>query len=514
VEGTAIVVSRFDGARLKRLEQQIGLPVRILGVREGERLRTEREDDAWRARRHVVVAPDGSGVGVEVELKASVVNAELKPLERNLLLVTAVAILVAGAAGALAARRFSRPIAALQAAAVAIGGGDLSTPVPPAPGVEAGALAATMESMRRRLKSTTAELHQREKEARELLDGMVEGVFAVDGDRRIQYLNPQAAKRLGASPQEVLGRFCGDVLRPVGRDGLRPCEDACPIVHARSRGSSKAVEHLDLPGGRRAMVITSAPPIDSEYDVPHFSRRQVLLMRDETEIEAARRSRDSVLANVSHELKTPISAQMASIQLLQDALGDEVPAQALELVDSLERSTLRLMRLIDNLLESARIESGRDSGRSVAVGLSAVVFEAEAMTYPLLKQRRQEIVVDLPSELAPVQGDPIQLTQVFVNLIANANKYAPEGSTIRIGGASDDLATKLWVEDQGPGIPDAERGSVFEHYYRADPGAAEGMGLGLWIVKAIVARHGGEVVLTATHEGGARFTVGLPRMRT
>jgi signal transduction histidine kinase len=246
--------------------------------------------------------------------------------------------------------------------------------------------------------------------------------------------------------------------------------------------------------------------------VPHFIRRQVLLMRDETELEAARRSRDSVLANVSHELKTPLSAQMASIQLLQDALGDEPPAEALELVESLERSTLRLTRLIDNLLESVRIETGRGSGRSVAVDLSAVIFEAEAMTYPLLKQRGQEISVDLPKGLGPVQGDPIQLAQVFVNLIANANKYAPAGTAIRIGGADDDHRVAIWVEDQGPGIPDAERGSVFEHYYRADPGAAEGMGLGLWIVETIVERHGGEVQVSSSPEGGARFTVSLPRM--
>jgi signal transduction histidine kinase len=237
-------------------------------------------------------------------------------------------------------------------------------------------------------------------------------------------------------------------------------------------------------------------------------------MRDETELEATRRSRDSVLANVSHELKTPLSAQMASIQLLQDALGDEPPTQALDLVESLERSTLRLTRLIDNLLESARIESGRGSLRMVPVDLAAVIFEAESMTYPLLKQRGQEIAVELPADLGRVQGDPIQLTQVFVNLISNANKYAPESTAIHVGGASDELTVSVWVEDQGPGIPEVQRASVFEHYYRADPAAAEGMGLGLWIVKTIVERHGGVVQVSASAEGGARFTVALPRMCT
>jgi signal transduction histidine kinase/HAMP domain-containing protein len=514
VEGTAVAISLLGGPLLERLEHQVGLPIHIIWVDEGEHLETGLEDGVWRARRHIIAAPDGGGVGVELELQNAEVMAALRPLERTFALVTGAAILVALGAGFVGARRFSRPITDLRIAALGIAGGDLSTPIPPEPGVEAGALAATMEGMRRRLQSTTAELNQREKEARELLEGIVEGVFAVDGERRIQYLSPQASLRLGIPVEEALGKFCGDVLRPVPRDGLRPCEDACPIIHARSRGSSKSVEHLQLQDGQRTMIITSAPPMVSSFNVPHFSRRQVQLMRDETELEAARRSRDSVLSNVSHELKTPLSAQMASIQLLQDALGDEASEEALELVDSLERSTLRLRRLIDNLLESVRIDTGRASLRSVPVDLAAVIYEAEAMTYPLLRQRRQEIVVDLPPDLAAVRGDPIQLTQVFVNLISNANKYAPEGSTIRVGGASDARLTSVWVEDAGPGIPPAERGSIFEHYYRADPGAAEGMGLGLWIVKALVERHGGEVLVSAPAGGGARFTVDLPRMRT
>jgi len=340
-----------------------------------------------------------------------------------------------------------------------------------------------------------------EAEARSLLEGMVEGVFAVDAERRIESLNPQAARLLGLQAGDVLGRFCGDVLRPLGADGTRPCERDCPIVHARSRGSSKAVEHLQLPDGTRTVVVTSAPPNGG---------RQVQLVRDETEGEAARRSRDAVLANVSHELKTPLAAQMASIQLLQDALEGEGSPQAAELVDSLERSTLRLSRLIDNLLESVRIETGRGTLRRVPVDLRSIVTEAEAVMGPLLRQRGQELSLDLPDVPAQVSGDPTQLTQVFVNLMANAHKFSPEGATLRVGVACEDGGARAWVEDSGPGIAQAERAAVFDHYYRGDPGAAEGMGLGLWIVKAIVERHGGSVEAGSAEAGGARFTVRLP----
>jgi signal transduction histidine kinase len=371
--------------------------------------------------------------------------------------------------------------------------------VPPAPGAELSALAATLDEMRQRLRSLTSELRHREAEAQALLTGIVEGVFAVDDDRRIRYLNPQAAALLGTAADEAVGRFCGDVLRPASADGGRPCEDRCPIVHARSRGSSRAVEHLELPAGRRTVVITSAPPAGAS---------QVQVMRDETETEAARRSRDAVLANVSHELKTPLSAQLASIELLRDGLGAMETSEATKLVTALERSTLRLMRLVDNLLESVRIETGRATLRRLPVDLAALVEDAAAMTRPLLDQRRQRLEIAHGS-LPAVTGDPGQLTQVLVNLIANAQKYAPDDSVIRIGGSSAGGSVSLWVEDAGPGVPPALSASIFDRFRRAGT-EGEGMGLGLWIAKSILERHGGRIGVSDSPAGGARFTLTLP----
>ncbi len=501
VVGSAACFRWLDAELARKLEDQVGLPVHFVFAKSTPQGPYRGDGGSWRCCRSIETNLPGPWAGVEVELPASVVAAALNPIENSFIAVTFCALLAAILAATIAARHLSRPLTELQAAASSIGAGDLSTPVPILGGVEVGALASTMEAMRSRIQRTTVELHQREAEARALLEGMVEGVYAVDEDRRIEYINPQAAQLLGIEVGHAVGRFCGDVLKAVDRTGLRPCDHSCPIVHARSRGSSRSVEHLELIGGRRTMVITSAPPTGG---------RQVQLMRDETEIEAARRSRDSVLANVSHELKTPLSAQMASIQLLQDVLDGTVPPQAIELVDSLERSTLRLSRLIDNLLESVRIETGRGLPRFVPVSLPAIVAEAEAMTGPLLRQRKQELWIDLP-DLAPIAGDPTQLTQVLVNLLANANKFAPEGSTIRLGASSNAGMTSIWIEDAGPGIPSKERSSVFEYFYRALPGAADGMGLGLWIVKSIVERHGGDVEVTAAPDGGARFVIRIPR---
>jgi len=251
---------------------------------------------------------------LETSLPRAAVTASLTRLIRNLLLLALVVAALAILSGFLISRRLTRPVQDLTISAARIGRGDLSTPTPrtPGAGAELGTLAATMEDMRRRLLQLTSELRRRQAEGETILTGISEGVFSVDRDRRIQYLNPQTAALLGIRPEEAVGRFCGDVLRPVGRDGGRPCDESCPIVHARFRGGASATEHLVLAdGSRRSVVITSAAPAED---------RQFQVMRDETDVEAARRQRDAVLANISHELRTPLSAQLASLELLRERL--------------------------------------------------------------------------------------------------------------------------------------------------------------------------------------------------
>ena len=447
----------------------------------------------------------GTPVGiVETEIGRTAVAASLRDLKRSLGILSAGVTVAALLLSLLLARHLTRPLESLTRSSARIGAGDLTTPIPRAAGLEIGALAETMEETRRRLLHLTAELGRRRTEAEAVLGGILEGVFAVDRERKVRYINPQAAALLGLKGEEALGRFCGDVLNARGSGGVRPCDENCPIVHARSGGSARATETLWLPGGRRRTVlITSAfagpaggPAAAGE--VPDVLR-QFQVIRDETDIEAARRLRDAILANISHEFKTPLAAQLASIELLRDRLPDLNTPEAQQLVLSLERGTLRLTQLIDNLLESVRIEAGGDAPRRRKVALDEVVEEAVEMMAPLIAQRQQTLSVDLPYPLPAILGDAPRLSQVLVNLLANANKFAPAGSAIRIGGAAGAREVTLWVEDEGPGLPPAAGASVFERFVRAGGPEEEeepeqtGMGLGLWIVRSIVERHGGRV---------------------
>jgi signal transduction histidine kinase len=520
---TVYVVRRLDARLAHVLSEQVGAQINLIDYRaytggavnaftplyaaalaDGHSAVMRIDSQELYAASAPVFAPSGEAIAlIDARLPASAVDAPTRRLVRKLLVAALVLGALAVLAGVVLGELVAGPVRALTAAARRLSAGDFSASIPPGGAAEVGVLAHTMEDMRRNLIELTSTLRRSEAEAQAVLTGIVEGVYAVDKNRIIRYLNPQAARLLGVAAADAVGRFCGDVLRPQDEDGRRPCETRCPILQARSQGRANSIEYLRAAGGEpRVTVITSAAQVDG---------LQVQVMRDETELEGVRRARDSVLANISHEFRTPLAAQLASIELLVAGLDTMTPAQLRTLVSSLERGTLRLTQLIDNLLESVRIESGQLAIRSQSVSLAEVVEDAEVLVGSLLAQRGQRLVVELPQDLPQVSGDKTRLIQVFVNLLANANKFAPEGSSVRIGAALEAATLRAWVEDEGMGPASGEGDALFARFRRGDQEPAPaGLGLGLWLVRSIIERHGGQVSFARTSAGRTRFSFTLP----
>jgi signal transduction histidine kinase len=525
VEGTRLFVVRLLNEKMaKSLSQRVGLEIKLVDYRsftndpvnaftplysaslaDGRSAVQRIDSKALYASSVPVFASTGEAIAlIEAHLPTDAIDSSAGRLTRKLLITAAILAALAVFGGLILAEFVAGPVKALTEAAVRLGQGDFSTSIPPGGAAEVGTLARTMEDMRRNLVDLTGALRRREAEAQAVLSGVVEGVYAVDKNRLIRYLNPQAALLLKVTPEQAVGRFCGDILKPRNEDGRRPCDFRCPILQARVERSAKAVEHLQVTDAEaRTTVITSSGMVDG---------LQVQVIRDETELEAVRRARDSVLANISHEFRTPLAAQLASIELLMEGLSTLEPEQQRELVRSLERGTLRLTRLIDNLLESVRIESGQLSIRHQSVELAEVVEDAQALVGSLLTLRRQTLDVALPEDLPLIEGDKPRLTQVFVNLLANANKFAPEGSVVRIGAEALDGRVLTWVEDEGPGPAATETDAIFARFQRGSEEEPEpgGLGLGLWIVKSIIDRHAGTITLVRTEQGRTRFALSLP----
>ncbi|MBC8024463.1 MAG: HAMP domain-containing protein [Steroidobacteraceae bacterium] len=524
---SVVVVHLLDDELAKVLSDHSGLPVALINYRayaaapdnEFTSLHSQALSDGRFAVQRIdrlglyassfpVFSSTGEGIAlIRTTASSTETDDAVSSLVWRLILTAIGLAALAVVAGVLLGWRVTRPAEALTAAANRLGQGDFATSIPTAGPAEIGQLARTMDDMRRNLVDLNLELRQREAQANVVLDAVVEGVYAVDQERNIRYLNPQAARLLGIEASEAIGKFCGDVLRPCGPEGsatgTRPCATtACPILRARQAGSARSDELLQTRDGIRQVVITSSRVVDG---------LQVQVLRDETELEGVRRARDTVLANVSHEFRTPLAAQLASIELLREGLKTKSPAELTELVLTLERGSLRLTRLIDNLLESVRIESGQLDVRRQSISLGDVIEDARGLVEALLTQRRQTFEFDLPSDLE-LQGDATRLAQVFVNLIANASKFAPEGTQIRVGAASEPGVVTAWVEDSGPGLPEGGEG-IFERFKRGGAQEPEpgGLGLGLWISRSIVERHGGSITAGRTVEGRTRFTLTLPR---
>ncbi len=389
----------------------------------------------------------------------------------------------------------SRPFAQLARNAERLGSGDLETPVPTPVTflAEPAALAASLEQMRQQVGTLTATERNQREELDAVLDGVDEGIVGIDSDQNIHYANRQFLALVGCTREEVLGKPIEAVLISAGSNN----DPASPL-------GIPPLERYTPAGKMRLLTLRR---------LAASGNRQVLVVREENAIEAARAIRDRILANLSHEFQTPLSAQIASNELLRDHLRSSSDAVAVGLADAQYRGTMRLSQLVDNLLDSVRIESGEMRLRSQPVDLASVVADAVELMQPLIDQRDQTIVPTMSSGRM-LTGDPPRLFSVMVNLLANANKFAPDQSSIWVDMEWAQNSVTVWVEDEGPGLLSLRSSNdLFAPFKRSphEEPSQRGTGLGLAIVHAIVVAHGGEVKIDSPmHGNGARIGIVLP----
>ena len=225
------------------------------------------------------------------------------------------------------------------------------------------------------------------------------------------------------------------------------------------------------------------------------------------------RLKDDSLATVSHELRTPLTSIRSFSEILIDA-PDLDPAERERFLAVIVRESERLTRLIDDVLDLSKIESGRMDWRIEALDLNAVASDALAAVEGFLAERGIEAKADLPPKGAPVRADRDRLLQVLVNLLSNAAKFAPEGQgLIRLAVARTAEGFEVRVEDNGPGIPEKFREAVFDKFQQASDTLKDrpkGTGLGLTICRQIVGRFGGRVWIEDARQGGAALCFTLP----
>lgn len=230
-----------------------------------------------------------------------------------------------------------------------------------------------------------------------------------------------------------------------------------------------------------------------------------------SEIQRSRGSEQAFLADISHELRTPLTSIQGFAQAIVEgeARGDAVSHVA----EIIHREARRLVRMVEGLLQVARLESGAQSMAREEVAPSRLLESAVAALEMQAKDAGVSFDVVGADALPSVRGDPDKLAQLFLNVLDNAVKHSPRGTTVQVRGSRDDGAVVIRVRDAGSGLPQGAQTRLFQRFYRGDNAQRDGAGLGLAIAQAIAQAHGGSIRASNVDGGGAEFAVRLPLAR-
>ncbi len=423
-------------------------------------------------------------------------------LARDVAFTAGLVLIAAVGAAYVLARRFSRPFDELTDGARRLADGDFEHKIRVTGTGEHVALAETFNAMSGRLAGMFDLLEHDKEQLRAILSGMVEGVIAIDDERRVLFANDRAGELLGFEPDAAVKSPLPDVTRQLA---------FTEIVEKGVAQTEPYREELELKGPpqRSVAVYVSRFP-------GHGAPGAVIVLHDTTDLRQAERLRQDFVANVSHELKTPLAVIKSSVEALVDGATDEPEARDMFL-SQVTREADRLEELIQDLLSLARIESGNLGLEPQAIPLGTAITDCVERHQPRAEAKTLTMVEKPPAD-APQNvtawADPDALRQVMDNLVDNAIKYTPNGGRITVRWSATSETVSFEVEDTGVGIPPDDLPRVFERFYRVDKARSRsvgGTGLGLAIVKHLVQAMKGTVRVASTISKGTTFRVTLPR---
>lgn len=382
--------------------------------------------------------------------------------------------------------------------------GDFQRRVPARGPGEAQEAALAFNTMREQLATRLTLLQENRDRMATVLSGMVEGVLAVDPQLRVLLANDACRALLGMGPRDVTGRPLLEWVRNL---------DVRQVVLAALRGGPANSQEITIatPPRRVVRVLATRLPGDPCPGV-------VVVLHDVTELRRLENLRRDFVANVSHELKTPLSIIKAYAETLRLGAIDD-PDNKLAFVERIEEQAGRLHQLILDLLQLARVETGREAFEFSAVDLADAVRVAIQQHASLANTNQVTLsakidVAELPGELPlPVWADADGVRVILDNLVTNAIKYTPAGGAVEVRCRREGDWGILEVTDTGIGIPAHAQERIFERFFRVDKARSRdlgGTGLGLSIVKHLVQAFGGEVGLRSSVGVGSTFSVRLP----
>jgi two-component system phosphate regulon sensor histidine kinase PhoR len=394
----------------------------------------------------------------------------------------------------------SRPLQEMAGVARAMAAGDFSRKPSVRSRDEVGDLARAITHMSDQIREKIDDIEQEKTKLDAVIMHMFEGIMVVDEKGVVQLMNP-SLRKIFLVDIPVHGRRAVEVVRN---------SVLSEMLGDLLAGKERMISHelvITFPDERviqvNGVAISTLNKIEGA----------VLVFHDITELRRLEKVRQDFVANVSHELRTPVSSIKGYAEtLLSGAMDDK---QALkEFLGTIHENSDRLVNLINDLLDLARIESGRMKIVPVAMGAAPVIQRCLNILEKTVQDKKLTVSMDMSMELPNILADDARFSQVVLNILDNAVKYTPEGGSICVKALVRDKMVQFDVTDTGIGIPEPDLPRIFERFYRVDKARSRdlgGTGLGLSIVKHIVLAHGGEVWASSQLGRGTTFSFTLPK---
>lgn len=478
------------------MENHSDRPEVIEALAEGTGSDVRRSETLYRDMMYVaaVVVLGGDAVGVaRVSLSLNDINAAMGHVNA----VITVGALIAAALGILLSFLMTRitvdPIRRLTRISQDMSEGNLNQEITVPSRDEVGDLARAFNRMAAKLKEAMALVTAERDRMAIVLESMSDAIFVVDGEGRVTMTNKSAEKVLQVPRDAVTGRHLIEVVRDHEIDALlQQC--------LKTRIQQTGVVELR---SKRQLLGVIATPFQEDSGC-------LVLIQDLTELRKLETVRRDFIANLSHELRTPIASLKALGETLHEGAIDR-PSVARDFVAKMNVEVDRLAQMVQEMGELSRIESGEAPLQRSPVNLTEVVARAVERLKPQSERAGLQVEAQVASGLPLVSADGGRIEQVLVNLIHNAIKFTPPGGRVTVSAIAEGDSLAVAVSDTGVGIPEDDLPRVFERFYKADRArAGGGTGLGLAIARHVVEAHGGRIWVESVEGRGATFSFSLP----
>lgn len=436
---------------------------------------------------------------VRLAIPAAQLDTMRSLLRKALAAALALALLLSFFLSLAVSSGFSRPFDKIVYASKKFAAGDFSYRIRKDFHGEMGKLAETLNSMAAEVEENLRRVEAQAQQISAAFANMDEGVLVTGLDARITALNPAMERLFSVKAGDSLSRPLLEIIPNAGLSEI--------CARAISEGKPVARE-MELSVPVRGIFSVNASPMFKGGEVSGC----LMVVHDITEVRRLEAKRRDFVANVSHELKTPLTAIRGYVEtLLEGAINDK--PHALEFLGVIHAQSKRLDNIVSDLLKLSSLESCSVELNKGEVGLKDLSDSLIAGLDSVFKARKAVVSNTIPAGLI-VRADAEKLGQVFVNLLDNAVKFSPENAKVEVSAADSPESVKVTVKDSGIGIPQEHLGRVFERFYRADKARSRemgGTGLGLSIVKHVIDLHGGAVGVESAEGSGSSFWFTIPK---